>query len=132
VEDAMTAYSLRNLTDVEDSASRVGLTEIQEARFANDDLEVEQTGLSYHRLKPDRRQAFGHRHEKAEEVYVVLSGSGRVKLDDEVVELRALDAVRVAPPVCRAFEAGPEGLELLVFGPRHAGDGELLPDWWKD
>jgi mannose-6-phosphate isomerase-like protein (cupin superfamily) len=126
------AYTLKSLTDVEDSAPRFGLVEIQEARFANDDLDVEQTGLSYHRLKPDRRQAFGHRHEKAEEVYVVLSGAGRVKLDDEVIELRALDALRLAPAVSRAFEAGPEGLELLAFGPRHPGDGELLPDWWKD
>jgi mannose-6-phosphate isomerase-like protein (cupin superfamily) len=126
------AYSHKNLTEVEDSAPRFGLVEIQEARFANDDLDVEQTGLSYHRLKPDRRQAFGHRHEKAEEVYVVLSGAGRVKLDDEVIELRALDALRLAPAVSRAFEAGPEGLELLAFGPRHPGDGELLPDWWKD
>jgi mannose-6-phosphate isomerase-like protein (cupin superfamily) len=126
------AYSLKNLTEVEDSAARFGLSEIQETRFANDDLDVEQTGLSYHRLKPGKRQGFGHRHEKAEEVYVVLSGAGRVKLDDEVVELRALDAIRLAPRVSRAFEAGPEGLELLAFGPRHPGDGELLRDWWRD
>src|SRR5215210_7588247 len=112
------AYTLRNLTDVEDSAVRFGIGEVQEARFANDDLEVEQTGLSYHRLRPGRRQGFGHRHEMAEEVCVVLSGSGRVKVDDEIVELRALDAIRLAPQVSRAFEAGDDGLEFVVFGPR--------------
>jgi mannose-6-phosphate isomerase-like protein (cupin superfamily) len=126
------AYSLKNLAEVEDSAPKFGLGEVQEARFANDDLDVDQTGLSYHRLKPGKRQGFGHRHEKAEEVYVVLSGSGRIKLDDEVVELRALDAIRLAPRVSRALEAGPEGLEVLAFGPRHAGDGQLLRDWWTD
>ena len=126
------AYTLRNLTDVEDSAVRFGIGEVQEARFANDGLELEQTGLSYHRLRPGRRQGFGHRHEKAEEVYVVLSGSGRVKVDDEIVELRALDAIRLAPQVSRAFEAGDDGLEFVVFGPRSPGDGELLPDWWTD
>lgn len=126
------AYTLKNLSEVEDSAVRFGVGDVQEARFANDDLEVEQTGLSYHRLRPGRRQGFGHRHETAEEVYVVLSGSGRVKIDDEIVELRARDAIRLAPQVSRAFEAGDEGLEFVVFGPRSPGDGELLPDWWTD
>jgi mannose-6-phosphate isomerase-like protein (cupin superfamily) len=126
------AYTLRNLSDVEDSAARFGVGDVQEARFANDDLEVEQTGLSYHRLRPGKRQGFGHRHEKAEEVYVVVSGSGRVKLDDEIVELRALDAIRVPAQVTRAFEAGDDGLEYVAFGPRSPGDGELLPDWWTD
>lgn len=126
------AYTLKNLTDVEDSAVRFGMGDVQEARFANDDLEVEQTGLSYHRLKPGKRQRFGHRHEQAEEVYVVLSGSGRVKIDDEIVELRELDAIRLPPEVTRAFEAGDDGLEYVSFGPRRPGDGELLPDWWTD
>jgi len=88
--------------------------------------------LSHHRLRADTRQPFGHRHERAEEVYVVIAGSGRVKLDDEIAELRPLDAVRVAPAVTRAFEAGPDGLELLAFGPRHDGDGELFPGWWSE
>jgi mannose-6-phosphate isomerase-like protein (cupin superfamily) len=78
------------------------------------------------------RQTFGHRHERAEEVYVVLSGSGRVKVDDAVAEIGQLDAIRVAPAVTRAFEAGADGLELLVFGPRRRGDGEVLAGWWDD
>lgn len=125
-------YTLKNLLQVEDSAKKYGYSETQEARFAQGDLDAEATGLSYHVLRPDKRQAFAHRHDAAEEVYVVLSGSGRVKLDDEILELEAMDALRVAPTVTRAFEGGPEGLELLAFGPHHAGDGEMVQDFWGD
>jgi mannose-6-phosphate isomerase-like protein (cupin superfamily) len=124
-------YTLRKLTDVADSATRFGYGELQESRFATSDLEAEQTGVSHHRVKPGKRQGFAHRHEKAEEVYVVLAGSGRVKLDDEIVEVETLDAIRVAPGVTRQFEGGPEGIELIVFGPRHEGDGDLIPGWWS-
>ena len=120
------------LTEIEDSAPGFGYEEYQEARFANAALETESTGVSHHRVKPDRRQGFGHRHDEAEEVYVVLSGSGRVKLDDAILELEPRDALRVAPGVTRQFEAGPDGLELIAFGPRHDGDGELVPGWWAD
>jgi mannose-6-phosphate isomerase-like protein (cupin superfamily) len=125
-------YTLANLRAVEDAAPKFGFAEVQQARFANGALDTEQTGLAYHCIMPGMRQAFAHRHERAEEVYVVLRGGGRVKLDEDVLELAALDALRVAPAVTRAFEAGPEGLELLAFGPRHAGDGELEPDFWTD
>jgi mannose-6-phosphate isomerase-like protein (cupin superfamily) len=125
-------YTRKKLTEVEDSAPKFGLGENQQARFANRDLETEDTGVSLHRLDSGRRSAFGHRHEQAEEVYVVVAGSGRMKLDDEIVELGAMDAIRVAPSVIRAFEAGPDGIEVLAFGPRREGDGELLPGWWED
>ena len=125
-------YTLKRLTDVEDSAPKFGFSDVQEARFASDDLETEHTGVSHHRVKAGERQAFAHRHDNAEEVYVVLAGSGRVKLDDEILEVEALDAIRVAPGVTRKFEAGPDGIELLAFGPRHEGDGELISDWWTD
>ena len=127
-----TPYTLKNLTDIEDSAPKSGFGDVQEARFAKDALDAEDTGLSYHRLKAEQRQPFAHKHDRAEEVYVVVAGSGRVKLDDEVVELRALDAIRVAPEVTRAFEAGPSGLDLLAFGRRCDGDGEGLMGWWAD
>ena len=128
-----TPYTLKQLTDVEDAAVKGGFSEIQEARFAAGDLETEDTGVSLHRLKAGKRQAFGHKHDEAEEVYVVLAGSGRVKLDDEIVALAPLDAIRVAPSVTRAFEAGSGGdLQLLVFGTRHEGDGEIVPGWWAD
>lgn len=127
-------YSIKNLRQVEDSAEKHGYSEMGEARFANSELRAEDTGLAYHVLRPNRRQAFAHRHDKAEEIYVVLSGSGRIKLDDDVVELETMDAVRLAPSVVRALEAGPEGLELLAFGPRHEADGEILSidDFWAE
>jgi mannose-6-phosphate isomerase-like protein (cupin superfamily) len=125
-------FTHKNLKDVDDSAPGFGYQDYQEARFASGDLETEQTGFSHHRVKPSKRQGFAHRHDDAEEVYVVLSGSGRVKLDDEIVELVAQDALRVAPGVTRQFEAGPEGLELLAFGALHEGDGEIIPGWWAD
>jgi mannose-6-phosphate isomerase-like protein (cupin superfamily) len=127
------SYTHKNLNDVEDSAAKFGFGHVGEARFANTDLETEQTGVSVHRLKPDARQAFGHRHEEAEEVYVVIAGAGRVKLDDEIVELGDRDAIRISAGVMHALEAGPDGLEVLAFGPRREDDrGEMVNDWWSD
>jgi mannose-6-phosphate isomerase-like protein (cupin superfamily) len=125
-------HTLKNLNDVKDSAPGFGHGDVQEARFANDDLETEQTGVSLLRVKPGCRQAFAHRHDDAEEVYVVTSGSGRIKLDDEILEISELDAIRIAPGVVRQLEAGEDGLEYIAAGPRHEGDGELLPGWWSD
>jgi mannose-6-phosphate isomerase-like protein (cupin superfamily) len=124
------SYTIKNLRDVEDSAPKFGFSENQEARFPQADLDAQTIGLAYHIVHPGKRQAFAHRHQDAEEVYVMLSGTGRLKLDDEIVEIGAMDAIRVAPNVARAFEAGPDGLALLAFGPRHEGDGEILPDFW--
>lgn len=126
------SFTHKRLTEVKDSAPEFGYGGIQEARFARKDLKAEQTGISHLRLKPEQRSPFGHRHDEAEEVYVVLSGSGRIKLDDEIVEIEALDAIRVAPKVTRAFEAGPDGIEVLAVGARHDGDGEIIPNWWSD
>jgi mannose-6-phosphate isomerase-like protein (cupin superfamily) len=126
-------YTHKNLADVEDSAPKFGFSETQEARFANEDLDTEQTGISLQRVKPGKRQAFAHRHEGAEDVYLVLSGSGRMKLDDDIIDVKPLDAIRVSAGVTRIFEAGDEGLDFVAFGPRHSEDmGELMPDWWTD
>jgi mannose-6-phosphate isomerase-like protein (cupin superfamily) len=83
-------------------------------------------------VKPGKRHAFGHRHAEDEEVYVVLSGSGRVRLDEEVRDVKPMDAIRIAPEVTRAFEAGPDGLELLAFGTHHPDDPQVVPDFWAD
>jgi quercetin dioxygenase-like cupin family protein len=128
----MTAYTIHSLDDSQDMAPKFGFGELGEARFARSDLAAEQTGVSLLRLNPGARQAFGHHHDEAEEVYVVLKGSGRVKLDDDIVEISRLDAIRVAPTVVRAFEAGPDGLEWLAFGAHHEGDGALVHEWWTD
>jgi mannose-6-phosphate isomerase-like protein (cupin superfamily) len=125
-------FTHKKLTDVKDSAPEFGMEDVQEARFAKGDLDAEETGVSHHRLKPEQRTPFGHKHEKAEEVYVVIGGSGRLKLDDEIIEVERLDAIRVSPEVVRAFEAGPEGIEVLAVGTRHDGDGEVIPGWWSD
>ncbi len=127
-----TPFTHKKLTDLKDSAPEFGMEDVQEARFAKKDLDAEETGVSHHRLKPGQRTPFGHKHENAEEVYVVIGGSGRLKLDDEIVEVERLDAIRVSPQVVRAFEAGPEGIEVLAVGARHDGDGEVIPGWWSD
>jgi mannose-6-phosphate isomerase-like protein (cupin superfamily) len=128
-----TPFTKLNLTEVEDSAPKFGLGEVQQARFANSDLDVEETGLSYHRLAPGKRQGFGHRHENVEEIYVVLTGIGRVKIDDEIIEVGPLDAIRIGPGVTRQFEAGPDGLGYIAVGAlAEDGDFELLHGWWQD
>ena len=125
-------YTIKNLESVQDMAKDHGLSDQGEARFATGDLDATQTGVSHQRLKPGKRQSFGHRHEQAEEVYVVLAGSGHVKLDEEILEIGKLDAIRVSPETMRSFEAGEEGLEILAFGQHFGGDGELVQGWWSD
>jgi quinol monooxygenase YgiN len=123
-------YTHLNLEDVEDMAPRFGLGDSGESRFATRPLGAARTGLSYQRLRPGVRQMFGHRHHHAEEVFVVLAGGGRVKIDAEIRVVRPLDAIRFAPGSTRAFEAGPEGLEFVVFGPHHRGDAVMDPEFW--
>jgi mannose-6-phosphate isomerase-like protein (cupin superfamily) len=125
----MSDYTITNLNDVEDSAAAAGLS-FGVVRFPREALGCQQTGLAHQLYFPGRRQSFGHRHTEAEEVYYVIAGSGRVKLDDGVHDLKAQDLLRVAPQVMRSFEAGPDGLEMLVFGARHAGDGEVVQGYW--
>jgi mannose-6-phosphate isomerase-like protein (cupin superfamily) len=133
----MAGYTVMNLKNLEDSAASFGLSPGLEARFATVPLECEQLGLSYQRLAPNFRLPFGHRHKEQEEVYVLVGGSGRVKLDDEVVELQQWDAVRVASGTMRSFEAGPDGAELIAIGAPRTGvnaatDVDLTPGWWSD
>ena len=126
------SYTLKNLRDVDDAAAKFGLDAVQESRFAFRDLDAERTGLALMGVKPGRRQAIAHSHDEAEEVYVVLSGSGRIKLDDEIVDVNPLDAIRIAPGVARVVEAGPDGIEYLAVGARHEGDGKTVPteEFW--
>jgi uncharacterized cupin superfamily protein len=127
----MPGFTKKNLRDdVDDQAAKHGFGPAFESRFPREGLGAEQTGLSFQRLAPGSRTPFAHRHEQAEEIYVVVGGGGRVLLGDEVVELRRLDAVRVEPATVRAFEAGDEGLEILVFGPHVAGDAAVQPAAW--
>lgn len=131
----MSGFTIRNLkTEVEDLAPRYGQSPDIEARFARGALGSEKAAVSYLRLAPDFRMPFGHRHREREEIYVVVAGGVRVRLEDEVREMARWDALRVGPEVRRSFEAGPEGVELIVFGaPRtEPNDAEPLPGWWGD
>lgn len=129
----MTDFTHKSVDDVKDSAPEFGFGDHQEARFATGALDAEQTGLSFHRIKPGMRQGFAHTHKETEEVYFIAGGSGRMKLDEEIIELAPQEFVRVGPGVTRAFEAGENGLEVVAFGRHNADDrGEAFPDWWKD
>ncbi len=125
----MSDYTITNLDDVEDAAAKGGL-DFGVVRFPRTSVGAQRTGFAHQRIHPGSRQPFGHRHHQAEEIYFVISGSGEVKLDGEVHGLRARDMVRIAPAVMRAFAAGPDGLELLVFGDHHENDGEMVQGYW--
>jgi quercetin dioxygenase-like cupin family protein len=128
-------FAHRNLKDLEDVGSNFNGAPGLEFRMATHALELEQSGLSYQYVPPDSRFPYGHTHETQEEVYVVMRGSGRMRLDDDTIELQELDVVRVPPGTWRGYEAGPEGLTLLVYGAPSLGDNqrgdvEGLRDWW--
>ncbi len=128
----MSRFSTVNLLDVEDSMGE-RLPGV-EGRFGRKHLDSRDLGVSHFRYAANLRSPMAHSHREQEEAYVVVAGSGRVLLDDEVHELRLWDAVRVAPEVVRAFEAGPDGLDIIaVGGPRPAdGDGEVGVAAWPD
>jgi len=131
-------FTLRNIKgDLEDIGSAFDGPPALEFRAATKPLGLEKAALSYQRVPPGYRFPYGHTHETQEEVYVVVRGSGRMKLDGEVVELEEWDAVRVPPGMWRGYEAGPDGLEILVIGapnlgadPREDVDGRR--HWWAD
>jgi mannose-6-phosphate isomerase-like protein (cupin superfamily) len=130
------SYTKKNLKeDVQNSAPGFGI-EGFEARFATDDLDLEQGGVGYERFDPGFRLPFGHTHKEQEEVYVVVGGSGRVKIEDEILDCAQWDVIRVAAGTFRNFEAGPDGLELVIFGSPHVSDrqaeAEMRPGWWSD
>jgi uncharacterized cupin superfamily protein len=128
----MTDYTIKNLREVEDSAPKFGMAPDVSARFAGGDLGLTKSGVSLQKVAPNATMPFGHSHDQQEELYVVVDGGGRVKLDDEIVEVGPWDAIRVPPEVTRAFSAGADGLEILAFGPHHANDGEVIQGWWQD
>jgi mannose-6-phosphate isomerase-like protein (cupin superfamily) len=130
----MIGYTIVNLREVEDMAPKFGLSPGLESRFARVPLGLESSGISYFRVAPGFRTPFGHEHEQQEEVYLVVAGSARMKLDDEVAELKRWDAIRVSPQTMRCFEGGREGAEIIAFGaPSNENrDVEMTPNWWTD
>jgi mannose-6-phosphate isomerase-like protein (cupin superfamily) len=130
----MAGYTIQNLKEVEDQAPKFGLSPNLEMRMARVPLELEHSGLSYQRLAPNFRVPFGHKHWTQEEIYVVLSGSMKAKVEDEVVELKQWDALRVHKDTTRSFEGGPDGAEILAIGAPSTGpgDADTLQGWWTD
>jgi mannose-6-phosphate isomerase-like protein (cupin superfamily) len=128
----MSDYTLTNLKEIDNSAGEHAPN--LEAYFGRKHLNSEHLGVSYFRYGPDFRSPMGHSHREQEEVYVIVGGSGRIKLNDEIVELRQWDTVRVAPQTVRAFEGGPGGLEVIAIGADRpeGGDGVPATDFWID
>jgi mannose-6-phosphate isomerase-like protein (cupin superfamily) len=129
----MSSYTKKNLREVENQAPNFGMPAELEARFARRALDGETLGLSLMTLAPNFRIPFGHKHEGQEEVYVVVRGSERIKVEDDVVELGEWDAIRFPKNTMRDVEAGPDGVEYLAFG---AGDdpldAEMVQGWWTE
>jgi quercetin dioxygenase-like cupin family protein len=129
---AMSDYTHMNLDAVPDMAPQFDMPAGLEARFARAPLGCETSGMTLFRMAPNFRVPFGHRHAEQEEIYVLISGSAKLHVGDEVLELAPMDAVRVAPQPARAAQAGPDGAVVLAFGAGPEGDGEIVQDFWKD
>jgi mannose-6-phosphate isomerase-like protein (cupin superfamily) len=131
----MPDYTVVNLKrDVEDMAPKFGLSPGLESRFARLPLGLQNSGASYFKIAPGFRAPFGHSHSEQEEVYLVVSGAARVKLDDEIVELEQWDVVRIAPGIWRGMEGGANGAEIIAFGAPNTDnrDVEMQPGWWSE
>ena len=128
----MSDYTVKNLMDIEDSSG--GRAPGVQTRFGRKHLDSRDLGVTYLGYEPGVRSPVGHSHREQEEVYVVVNGAGRIKLNEEIVDLRQWDAVRVAPETVRALEAGSDGLEFIAIGADRpeGGDGVPAKDWWTD
>jgi mannose-6-phosphate isomerase-like protein (cupin superfamily) len=131
----MSGYSVQNLKEVQNQGENFGIDpNDMELRMAKDPLECANAGISYVKLGPGFRAPFGHTHKTQEEIYVLMTGSARIKVGDDVIDMKPFTAVRVAPDTMRSYEGGPEGAEIIAIGaPRTgAGDGDVTPGWWSD
>lgn len=131
----MTDYTHLNLKDdVDDQAPNFGLAPDLEFRMARVPLEMENAGVSYLRIAPGFRMPFGHKHKQQEEVYVLVKGTAKIKIEDDVHELKQWDAVRLHRDTMRSFEGGPEGAEFIAIGAPNTGpgDADMTQDWWSD
>jgi len=128
----MDSHTKLNLDDVKDLAPQFGMNEVGEARFARGALGAQHIGLCNYRVNAGRRVGFGHRHGEAEEMYVIIAGSGRFRVEDDVFPVAARDVVYCRPSAMREWEAGPDGLEILAFGSHAEDDAEMQPGWWTD
>src|SRR2546421_8254958 len=128
----MAGFTMHNLKEIENQGVNFGLDENDiQLRMAKDPLECTDCGLTYLRLGPGWRTPFGHNHKTQEEIYVLVNGSARMKIEDEVVEMKPFTAVRVSPEAMRSYEGGSDGAELIVIGAPETGGGGagILPGW---
>lgn len=130
----MSDYTVVKVSDVDDQGPNMGHAPGMEIRFLRNDLGCENCGVSYMRLRPNYRQTYGHKHKVQEEIYLLVSGSARLKADDEIVELEAWTAVRTPNDTMRSIEAGPEGAEFVIVGAPNTGPGDGITEqgWWSD
>ena len=128
----MSQHAKINLNDAKDLAPDYGMGDICEARFVRKDLGADGLGMAAYRMKPGRRVGFGHAHADSEEIYVVTAGSGRFKIEDEIVEVGKDDVVYCGLDTMREWEAGPDGMDLLAFGHHVEGDSKMDQEWWTD
>ena len=125
------SYKHIKIADLEDQAPGYGVDTL-EARGARSEMGAERIGLTSYKVKPGRRVGFGHNHEDVEEVYFVVAGAGRFRVDDEILDIAQGEIVYCSPEVMREWEAGDDGLELIAFGAHAEGDGNMEPGWWTD
>ena len=131
----MADYTKLNLKrDVEDMAPKFQLSPGLESHFARKPLGLQNSGVTLYKVAPDFRTPFGHRHSEQEEIYIIVGGSARLKLDDDIIDLQQWDAVRIPADTMRGLEGGPEGAEVIAFGaPNNDNkDAEMVPGWWSD
>jgi mannose-6-phosphate isomerase-like protein (cupin superfamily) len=127
----MPTYKKLNFADVKDLAPDFGMSEMGESRFARGPLGAENIGVTRYRLNPDQRLGFGHRHESSEEVYVVVSGSGRFRVEDDILDVGPMDIIYCSPDAMRGWESGSDGMELLAFGSHAEGENtDMDRDFW--
>ena len=131
----MADYTKLNLKrDVEDMAPKFQLSPGLESHFARKPLGLQNSGVTLYKVAPDFRTPFGHRHSEQEEIYIIVGGSARLKLDDDIIDLEQWDAVRIPADTMRGLEGGPEGAEVIAFGaPNNDNkDAEMVPGWWSE
>jgi uncharacterized cupin superfamily protein len=128
----MTDYTIVNLRDVENVAPKFQMPEGMDVRFPKGELGCATGGVGVEKLPPGLRMPVGHTHSEQEEIYVIAEGSGRIKLDDEVQEVRQWDILRIGSGVMRNLEAGSDGITVIAFGAPlgEERDDEIVPGWW--
>jgi mannose-6-phosphate isomerase-like protein (cupin superfamily) len=130
----MADYAVVKTSEVPDQGPNLGLAPELEIRFLRNDLGCEDCGVSYARLAPNWRMPHGHKHKRQEEIYLLISGSARMKLGEDIVELEPWTAVRVPSDTMRAIESGSNGAEFVIVGAPNTGPGDAIneTDWWSD